>query len=736
MKNIFSNLEVSCIKQQVLFVFASLLLAASLPFVSIAAEDKSVVMPYTGSLNPITIDKDSLGEMGQYAVAAYKDDNGDTLVKVVVPDLPSEQRISGPAIENLPLGSKVLTDVPAFKWKYGCSPTSAGMFCGYYDRNGFPNMYVGSGDCLADFMGTSQWYPANLNNPDGATAFTYYLNGSPYSASSFGDLAWGIKAYIAYRGYTVSSYYNQLIYSGSAPNGFTFQDFKDEIDAGNPVLIHVTGHTMLGVGYDDSSNTIYIHDTWNYNRHSMTWGGSYSGMSHQAVTVVKIQGTGTLTPPTNLNASDGTYNNRILITWSPVTGATHYRLARAASASGIGIIYGSWQGGTSYSDYGANPGVGYYYWVQAATSSSGANASAFSAYNTGYRGFPETLPAPAWISASDGTRSDGVALSWASVSGATHYKLARSTSSSGAGAVFSSWYAGTSLLDTSATQGVIYYYWVQAARSSSGADASSFSSYNSGYRASESVPAPAWISASDGTRSDGVALSWASVSGATHYKLARSTSSSGSGAVYSSWYGGTSLLDTSATAGVTYYYWVQAARSSSGSGASAFSNYNSGYRALPQADPYEPTDTTTQFDLTPYNGKWLSQILGRASIASASDDDYYKGYFQAGTYNFTLLLKFVHSLGDLDLYLYDYDGTLLAASISETDDESITGTFTLPTSRWIYVGVKLCCSAPSYPVMYDFGYIATLTSSSSSGEISEGSACTFVSDVAVEETSK
>jgi hypothetical protein len=79
-------------------------------------------------------------------------------------------------------------------------------------------------------------------------------------------------------------------YNGNT-NGFTFQQYSDEIDAGNPVFIHVRGHTMLGVGYDDSTSTIYIHDTWDYSTHSMTWGGSYSfySLNQVAVTVVKIE---------------------------------------------------------------------------------------------------------------------------------------------------------------------------------------------------------------------------------------------------------------------------------------------------------------------------------------------------------------------------------------------------------------------------------------------------------------
>ena len=40
---------------------------------------------------------------------------------------------------------------PAYDWWYGCSPTSAGMMMGYYDRNGYgglsyANLVRGGGD--------------------------------------------------------------------------------------------------------------------------------------------------------------------------------------------------------------------------------------------------------------------------------------------------------------------------------------------------------------------------------------------------------------------------------------------------------------------------------------------------------------------------------------------------------------------------------------------------------------
>jgi hypothetical protein len=50
---------------------------------------------------------------------------------------------------------------------------------------------------------------------------------------------------------------------------------------------------MLGFGYDDSTNTVYLHDTWDYSNHTMTWGGTYpygiQELQHYGVTVLQLE---------------------------------------------------------------------------------------------------------------------------------------------------------------------------------------------------------------------------------------------------------------------------------------------------------------------------------------------------------------------------------------------------------------------------------------------------------------
>ena len=251
-----------------------------------------------------------------------------------------------------------LSNTPDYDWWYGCSPTSAGMMMGYYDINGYgglvyPNLVPGStaelntypagtyiandtiassqhiadywvaytnigddpcngnlttchggGNCLADFMGTSQdmtWlFPAcdgvttNPVNSDGSSLVWTYTDGTTMTWEAMGGLTncywetclmYGIGEYVQYAGYNhvTGSLYNRRIDEQATGTGFTYNDFKAEIDAGRPVMIQLEGHSMFGYGYL-STNTVYVYDTWSSGGGTMTWNGTYGAMQHFAVT--------------------------------------------------------------------------------------------------------------------------------------------------------------------------------------------------------------------------------------------------------------------------------------------------------------------------------------------------------------------------------------------------------------------------------------------------------------------
>ncbi len=166
----------------------------------------------------------------------------------------------------------------------------------YYAYGSSTDPYYGSWtehsplDCIADFMGTNMY--KKYGNGDGSTTFWYYSDGSPtydftYYDSTSRDGMHGMKLFAESRGYSVVTNYNQYIDSAGLRYGFTYAQYKAEIDAGYPVLIQINGHTMLGVGYSGTDQVI-VHDTWDYSDHTMTWGGYYAGMKHYGVGVIHL----------------------------------------------------------------------------------------------------------------------------------------------------------------------------------------------------------------------------------------------------------------------------------------------------------------------------------------------------------------------------------------------------------------------------------------------------------------
>lgn len=233
------------------------------------------------------------------------------------------------------------------------------------------------GDAVGDYMKTSQ---SAYGNSDGSTSFYHYNNATPLTCAVIEandleeDGTWGFSQFFNARGYTVGDCYYQAtdnLYSG----GFSLAQYRAQIDAGHPVMVHVAGHTMVGVGYDNDSNLIYIHDTWDHSVHSMTWGGSYSGMSLQAVSI--------LNPiiPTAvelLDFSATARKNAILLSWETASelNTLGFNLYRSKSPDGKRKLLnseliltldgpGGVSGATySYKDRTARPGIAYYYWLE------------------------------------------------------------------------------------------------------------------------------------------------------------------------------------------------------------------------------------------------------------------------------------------------------------------------------------------------------------------------------------
>lgn len=165
------------------------------------------------------------------------------------------------------------------------------------------------GTCTADYMGTSQ---SKYEYPDGSTWFAVLKDGTityDYTEQEpdARDGCHGMRLFAESRGYDVVTNYTQLVYGATEDNpfnGFAFDDYVAQIDAGRPVMIHVLGHAMLGFGYNTSGNVVYLYDTWDHDAHAMTWGGAYDEtLHHIAVTVIELEPVATMPPTVTTSAA-------------------------------------------------------------------------------------------------------------------------------------------------------------------------------------------------------------------------------------------------------------------------------------------------------------------------------------------------------------------------------------------------------------------------------------------------
>lgn len=86
-------------------------------------------------------------------------------------------------------------------------------------------------------------------------------------------------------------------------------------------------------------------------------------------------------PPTGVNASDGTWGDRVEITWNEAFSAIDYAVFRSYTSSGPLTQVSPWQAARRFFDTSVVRGVTYYYRVQ--THSLGGYSN-YSSYNTGY----------------------------------------------------------------------------------------------------------------------------------------------------------------------------------------------------------------------------------------------------------------------------------------------------------------------------------------------------------------
>jgi hypothetical protein len=190
-----------------------------------------------------------------------------------------------------------INDVPAYNWYHGCGPTAAASILGYYDLNGYDNLFDVTGwDDLKLTANVQEHisstahnafydpYPDLSGTPPADTSIADFFHTSEYpleygwSYLSYADDAF--MGYANYRGYDDWTAWNESF------GEFTWSDLVNEIDNGRPMMFLVdasgdggTDHFVPVLGYDAEHMKYGVYTTWTENE-TIEW-FDFQGMSDQ-----------------------------------------------------------------------------------------------------------------------------------------------------------------------------------------------------------------------------------------------------------------------------------------------------------------------------------------------------------------------------------------------------------------------------------------------------------------------
>ena len=190
-----------------------------------------------------------------------------------------------------------------------------------------------------------------------------------------------------------------------------------------------------------------------------------------------------LAAPTGVSATDGTYGDRVVISWNEVNSATRYNIYRSTTETGtysfVGFIAApALSGYNSTSEPSSSPiTVGTTYFFKVSSQDDDDNESELSASDQGWAEL-QGPAAPTFLSASQGAFTSTIKLDWTTSTGASSYYVYSASSSTG-----TQTYLGEVVLSyaniINLPYGVTRYYWVSAVDSVGTEGAKS--SYMSGY---------------------------------------------------------------------------------------------------------------------------------------------------------------------------------------------------------------------------------------------------------------
>ncbi len=297
--------------------------------------------------------------------------------------------------------------------------------------------------------------------------------------------------------------------------------------------------------FDPGANNEEYNYVFYYRVSSENINKKYEASEYTDFTKADYEGLGwLLAPPRNANASKGSSQDSITVTWNPVEGASYYKIYRGTSSDGSGAIALKtvYANQTSYVNQidKTNQGVEFYYKLSAMIkTSSGYEESACGTLAMGYAlkdGAP-AAPDPDKIDVEGlGVTKEALTIKWESITGASYNIYRNSTTDSVFTCVKSNYSAAgssASFRDETVSVGQHYFYYIQTVK---GGIKSSFS--ETGPDAAKPaqgflLSAPSVIEVADGSSDKSILLRWKPaiganlVDGGLVYNIKRSTTADG-----------------------------------------------------------------------------------------------------------------------------------------------------------------------------------------------------------------
>jgi len=177
-----------------------------------------------------------------------------------------------------------------------------------------------------------------------------------------------------------------------------------------------------------------------------------------------------LAPPTELSATDGDFEDKIVLTWTKADAATGYQVFRN---NDFGLPVAELGDVDTWEDTDIFPHIEYTYWVKSVKD---GYLSDFSDSDTGHAStLLPPLDPPTDISATDGDHADKVVLTWVKAENAIGYDVYRDDTSAPPVATLGdvdTWD------DTAVIPGTVYTYWVRSRQVEYSSD---LSAHDNGY---------------------------------------------------------------------------------------------------------------------------------------------------------------------------------------------------------------------------------------------------------------